>query len=62
MGVGPGELLVVLVVVAVIFGPSRLPELARSAGRTVRAFKDGIADTRMDRAPSGSPQERDNHS
>ena len=38
MDVGPGELLVILAVVVVLFGPDRLPRLARSLGRAVREF------------------------
>ena len=38
----PLHLFVVLVVVLVIFGPSRLPELGESLGRSIRAFKKGL--------------------
>ena len=38
---GAGEILVVLAVLALFFGAKRLPELARSLGRSVREFKKG---------------------
>lgn len=41
--VGPMEILVVLVVALVVFGPKRLPELGHSLGRGIRDFKDGIS-------------------
>jgi sec-independent protein translocase protein TatA len=38
----PSHLLVLLVVVLVIFGPKRLPELGRSFGQGLRALKGGL--------------------
>jgi sec-independent protein translocase protein TatA len=40
--IGPLEIIIVLVIVLVIFGPKRLPELGRSMGRGMREFKDSI--------------------
>jgi sec-independent protein translocase protein TatA len=40
--IGPMELIVVLVIVLVIFGPKKLPGLGRSLGTTMREFKDSI--------------------
>jgi sec-independent protein translocase protein TatA len=42
-GIGPLELIIVLVIVLVIFGPKRLPGLGRSLGAGMREFKDSIA-------------------
>jgi sec-independent protein translocase protein TatA len=39
---GPLELVIILVVVLVIFGPKRLPDLGRSLGRGMREFKDSV--------------------
>ncbi len=36
------DLIVVLVIVLVIFGPKRLPGLGKSLGQGIREFKDGI--------------------
>ena len=38
---GPGEVLLVLVVVFLLFGAKRLPDLARSLGRSLSEFKKG---------------------
>jgi sec-independent protein translocase protein TatA len=38
----PGHLLVLLVVVLIVFGPKRLPELGRSVGRGIRTFRGGL--------------------
>lgn len=36
---GFGEIFVIVIVAAVIFGPNQLPELARNLGKVVKAFK-----------------------
>jgi sec-independent protein translocase protein TatA len=40
--VGPWELLIVLAIVLLIFGPKRLPGLGRQLGRGMREFKESI--------------------
>jgi sec-independent protein translocase protein TatA len=44
MNLGGPELLIVLVVVLLIFGSKKVPELARSLGRAQKEFKDGMQD------------------
>ncbi len=41
-GLGTTELIIVLVVVMLVFGSSRLPKLARSLGQAQKEFKEGI--------------------
>ena len=41
-GMGVGELLVVLVVLLLVFGPGRLPEMMGSLGKAMREFKKGL--------------------
>src|SRR5207244_9882706 len=41
--IGPLELIIVLVIILVIFGPKRLPGLGRSLGSGMREFKDSIS-------------------
>ncbi len=40
--VGPAEIIIVLVVVLLIFGPKRLPDLGRSLGSGMREFKESV--------------------
>jgi sec-independent protein translocase protein TatA len=40
--IGPLEIIIVLAIVLLIFGPKRLPELGRSLGSGMRNFKDSI--------------------
>lgn len=39
---GPIEIIVVLVILLVIFGPKRIPELGRSVGQGMRNFKQSV--------------------
>jgi sec-independent protein translocase protein TatA len=47
--VGPLEIAVVLVIVLIIFGPKRLPELGQSMGRGIREFKASISGDNKDK-------------
>lgn len=40
MRLGPTELILILVIALVIFGPSKLPEVGKSVGKALREFKD----------------------
>ena len=40
-GVGPMELIVVLAIVLLLFGPKRLPQLGKSIGKTMKALREG---------------------
>ena len=51
-GIGPSELLVILVIALLVLGPKRLPELARSLGKAMGEFRRATADitTELDNA------------
>lgn len=40
--IGPMEIAIVLIIALVVFGPAKLPELGRSAGKGFREFKDSV--------------------
>jgi sec-independent protein translocase protein TatA len=42
--IGTGELVLILVIILVLFGPKKLPELARAVGQSVREYKDGLSE------------------
>jgi sec-independent protein translocase protein TatA len=46
--IGPLEIAIVLVIVLIIFGPKRLPELGRSMGRGIREFRGSISGDHKD--------------
>jgi sec-independent protein translocase protein TatA len=39
---GGMEWVIILVVVLLLFGPSRLPQLGKSIGKTMKAIRDGV--------------------
>jgi len=41
-GIGPLEIGIVLLIVLIIFGPKRLPELGKSLGQGMRGFKESV--------------------
>jgi sec-independent protein translocase protein TatA len=47
--IGPTELIIVLVIVLVIFGPKRLPGLGRSLGSGMKEFRDSVTGKTSDR-------------
>ena len=49
--VGPLEIAVVLIIVLIIFGPKRLPELGQSMGRGIREFKASISGDKDEDSP-----------
>jgi sec-independent protein translocase protein TatA len=55
---GPTELIIVLVIVLLIFGPKRLPGLGRSLGSGMREFKDSITGGKGDRDDDDEAEER----
>lgn len=49
----PLHMVIVLVIVLLIFGPKRLPELGSGIGKSIRGFRDGISGTA---APNEGPE------
>ena len=47
-GIGPMELIIVLVIALIILGPKRLPEVGRSIGHGMREFKESISGNSKD--------------
>ncbi len=66
-GMGPWELLVIFVVILLLFGAKRLPEMAKGLGKGIREFKSAVKDTTNelkniseDEAPSPPKPKSDN--
>ena len=47
-GLGIQELLVILVIALVIFGPSKLPQIGSGLGKAIRDFKKGVSGDETD--------------
>jgi sec-independent protein translocase protein TatA len=56
-GVSVWEILILLLVVLLVFGPKRLPEMGRSLGKGMREFKDSITGNDDKPAEIPPPQE-----
>jgi sec-independent protein translocase protein TatA len=44
MGIGFTELIVILVIILILFGPGKLPEIGKALGRGIREFKNAQRD------------------
>ncbi|MBO9607854.1 MAG: twin-arginine translocase TatA/TatE family subunit [Paenibacillaceae bacterium] len=47
-GIGPTGIILIVLVALLLFGPSKLPELGRAFGRTLREFKSGAKEMMAD--------------
>ncbi|HRV67819.1 MAG TPA: Sec-independent protein translocase subunit TatA [Marmoricola sp.] len=60
LGLGPTELLIIFAVIVLLFGASKLPDLARGSGRAIRIFKaetKGVLNDDEDQPDSASELE-----
>ena len=48
-GLGPTELLIIGAILLLLFGGTKLPQLARSLGQAQREFKDGVNESTADK-------------
>lgn len=61
-GLGPTELIVVLVIVVILFGATRLPEIGKGIGEAIKNFKKSVSDQKeIDVTPNNnSESEKEN--
>ncbi len=53
MKIGMQELIIILVVVIIIFGPTQIPKLTKMFGKSVKSFKDGMEEAEAEEVPEG---------
>ena len=41
--IGTSEILLILIIILILFGPTKLPELAKAIGKSVREYKKGLS-------------------
>ena len=56
-GIGERELIILFVIVLIIFGPTKLPQLARAIGKSMRELKEGLKDTSNEVKNASSEQD-----
>ena len=54
MKIGTPELLIILLVVVIIFGPTQIPKLTKMFGKSVKNFKDGMEEDGSEKQPHDS--------
>jgi sec-independent protein translocase protein TatA len=54
-GLGATELIIVLVILLILFGGSRLPSLAKGLGESIRSFKQGVSEEPEDKKDNTKP-------
>lgn len=52
--IGPGELVMIVLLALIVFGPGKLPEVGRALGKTINEFKRATAEAPV--PPPASPQ------
>lgn len=57
--IGPLEIIVVLIIALVVFGPKRLPELGRSLGKGIREFRGSLGGDSDDDDDDEQPPQRE---
>jgi len=60
MKIGPLEAAVILAVVLLIFGPSKLPGLAKAIGKSIVEFKESLHAKPAEDHPPSSPPDKQN--
>ena len=59
LGLGPLELVIILVVVLVIFGPKNLPKIGSALGKTVKNVREGMEEGKEDEKSEGPVESHD---
>ncbi len=56
--IGTPELIIILLVLLLLFGAKRIPEIARSIGRSLNQFKKGLKDTEIDPSDESGDEDK----
>lgn len=59
MPIGPTELIIILVIVVLLFGARKLPELARGLGQSAKEFRKGLSEAEQEKkAEEAKPEQK----
>lgn len=59
MDFGLPELIIILIIVLVLFGSTRLPKLSRSIGQSIKELREGFGSKTPSKGPSKGPSSED---
>jgi len=51
---GPTELIIILIIVVLVFGPGRIGKIASEIGKGIKSFRDGLSEEKKDDQPTDS--------
>jgi sec-independent protein translocase protein TatA len=55
--ISPAHLILLIIILLIFFGPSRLPQLGQSLGKAIRGFKEGLNEVNADAKDVGPQQQ-----
>lgn len=59
--IGAGEIIILALVVLLLFGGKKIPELMKGIGKGVRSFKEGVNEIEKDIDNAGEPQKKEDN-
>ena len=59
-GLGTGEIILIVVVILLLFGAKRIPDLMKSMGKGVKSFKEGMNDLEGKSDKQDAPEKQEN--
>lgn len=57
MRIGTPELLLTLLIVVILFGPSQIPKLGKLFGKSIKGFRDGLSGDDSEAGTNGDTEE-----
>lgn len=56
-GIGVQELVLVLIIILILFGGSKLPELSKGIGESIKNIRKGFQDDKKEETPKDKPKQ-----
>ena len=60
--IGPWEIMLILIIVLIIFGPGKLPQVGKSLGKSIREFRGSVKEEDIDKANDSKIEEENTKS
>ena len=59
MKFGPAELVLILAVVVILFGPTQIPKLTKMFGQSIKSFREGMGGDKAETKPASAAEAKD---